>query len=150
MVLGVIGLIVLVPLVAVGMAWALTAGQPPIDLVNVAELALICAVVIGPALVQWAIERGRASVIHMMVAGALVGLVPPILAVLSALVGFVAQGGVDYAAFVFKHGASIPWYGTLRWTTFGRLVIECAAIGAMSAAMVTPLVRQRRAAAASL
>jgi hypothetical protein len=150
MALGVMAIVVLVPVVAVGIVWALTAGRPPIDLVNVAELALICAVVIGPALVHWAVERRRVSVAQMAIAGALVSVVPPILALLSALVGFVAQGGLDYAVFVFKHGASIPWYGTLRWTTFGRLLAECAAIGAMSAAMVTPLVRLRRAAAAQL
>jgi hypothetical protein len=84
------------------------------------------------------------SVAQMAIAGALAGFVPPILAVLSALVGFVAQGGIDYAVFVFKHGASIPWYGTLRWTTFGWLLLECAAIGATSAAMVAPLVRAPR------
>jgi len=145
-----LGVVVLVPLVAAGLVWMFTAGRPPIDLRSVAELALICAVVIGPALVHWAVERGRASVLEMIVAGTVLGLAPPVFALLSALVGFVAQGGVDYAVFVFKHGASIPWYGTLRWTTFGWLLIECAAIGATSAAMVTPLVRQRRAEAATL
>ena len=150
MVLGVIAIVVLMPLVAVGMVWALSAGRPPIELLNVAELALICAVVVGPALVHWAIERGRVSVTRMVIAGALVGFVPPLLALLSALVGFVAQGGVDYAGFVFRHGASIPWYGTLRWTTFGWLLVECAAIGAISAAIVTPLVRQGGRATAEL
>ncbi len=150
MMLGAIGVVVLVPLVAVGTVWAVTAGRPPIDLLNVAELALICAVVIGPALVHWAIERGRVSVVQMIAAGALVGFAPPVLALLSAAVGFVAQGGVDYAAWVFRHGASIPWYGSLRWTAFGRLLLECAAIGATSAAMVTPLLRPRRVEAASL
>ena len=69
-------------------------------------VALICAVVVGPALVYWAIERGRVSVTRMVIAGALVGFVPPLLALLSALVGFVAQGGVDYAGFVFRHGVA--------------------------------------------
>ena len=111
-------------------------------------LTVVCAVVIGPGLVHWAIERGRASVVEMLVAGALLGVLPPILALASAAVGFVAQGGFDYAGFVFKHGASIPWYGTLRWTTFGVLLVECAGIGALSAAMITPFVRPRRPAAA--
>lgn len=147
MVPGVVGIVVIVPLVAVGVVWTLGAGRAPIDLLSVAELAVICAVVIGPGLVHWAIERGRASVVQMLVAGALLGVLPPILALASAAVGFVAQGGFDYAGFVFKHGASIPWYGTLRWTSFGVLLFECAAIGAMSAAMMTPLVRQRRSTA---
>jgi len=90
MVLGVIAIVVLVPLVAVGMAWALTAARPPIDFVSVAELALLCAVVLGPALVHWAIERGRVGLVQMMAGGALLGVVPPLLALLSAAVGFVA------------------------------------------------------------
>lgn len=143
MLAGAIGLLAVVPLVAVGVVWALTAGQPPIDLSSVAELALVCAVVIGPPVVHWAIERGRVSVVQMVVAGGVVGVLPPLFALLSAIVGFVAQGGVDYLVFVLKHGASVPWYGTMRWITFGELLLECAAIGAMSAAIVTPLVRKR-------
>jgi hypothetical protein len=145
---GVIGLVAIVPIVAVGMAWALGAGRPAIDLWSAAALALTCAVVIGPAVVHWAVERGRVSVAQMMLAGGLAGALPPVFAVLSAIIGLVAQGGMDYAVWVFEHGASVPWYGSMHWLSFARLLIECAAIGAISAAIVTPLVRARRTRAA--
>jgi hypothetical protein len=144
MALGAIGVVAIVPLVAIAIVWSVAAGRPPIDLWSVAGLALVCAVVIGPAVVHWAIERRRANVGQMMLVGGLVGVLPPIFALVSAAIGFAVQGGVDYALFVFKHGASVPWYGSLRWLAFGELLLECAAIGAISAAIVTPLVRKRQ------
>ncbi len=144
MAIAALSVVAIVPCLALAVVWALAAGHPSIDLWTIAELALVCAVVIGPTVVHWAIERGRVTVAQMALAGALAGALPPLFALLSALIGFVAQGGVDYAIFVFKHGASVPWYGTMRWLTFGQLLLECVAIGAMSATVVTPLVRKRR------
>jgi len=141
---GALGIVAIVPLVAVSVVWTLAGGKPRIDLWMVAAMALACAVVIGVPVVHWAIERGRSRVAELAFIGAFAGALAPLFALVSGVIGFLAKGGLDYAIWVLRRGASLPWFGIMRWSQFYLLVLECAAIGAISAAIVTPLLRARR------
>jgi hypothetical protein len=102
-------------------------------------VAFGAAALVGVPAVQWAIEHGRTRVVHLMAIGALSGAVVPLLALISGVAGQLAHGGGDYTRWILAHGATLPWYGSMRWGSFAAFVGECAAIGAMSLAVVTPV-----------
>src|SRR5262245_54910723 len=106
MVMPVIGLLTVVPIVAIlamrGLGLALAAD----DLWMVAGLALACAALVGLPALRWAIEHNRTRLVQLAVIGAIAGVVPPLLALVSGVVGQAAHGGTDYARWVFVHGPS--------------------------------------------
>lgn len=132
-----VGLLTVVPIVAI-LAMRLFGLAPAADdLWTVAGLAIASAALVGLPALRWAIEHHRTKIVHLAVIGAVAGVVPPLLMLASGAVGQIGHGGTDYARWVFSHGPSLPWYGVMRWSSFYALVGECAAIGAVSGAILS-------------
>jgi hypothetical protein len=125
-----------VPVVAIVAMRALGLAQTAADTGVVGGLALCCATVIGLPALRWAIEHDRTRIWSLALIGAVAGTVPPLLALVSGTIGLGARGGLDYVRWVFEHGASIPWYGIRRWSQFLVETGACAAIGAVSGAVL--------------
>lgn len=99
----------------------------------VASMAVgVWAGTVGLPVVVWLSEHGRTGFATVAGAGALAGLIPPALLVLSGVVGLFARGGADNVRWVLEHGASIPLYGTLPWPRFGWFVGWSAMVGSAS------------------
>lgn len=140
-----IGLLTVVPIVSVLAMRVFGLAPAADDLWAVAGLAFASAALVGLPALRWAIEHERTRLVQLALIGAIAGLVPPLLMLVSGAVGQAAHGGSEYARWVFSHGPSLPWYGVMRWSSFYALVGECAAIGAVSVAILTPLFRSRPA-----
>ena len=144
MVTPVIGLLTVVPIVAILAMRAFGAAPAADDLWLVAGFAVVSAALVGLPALRWAMEHGRTRLAQLAILGALAGLLPPLLMLASGAVGQMAHGGADYARWVFSHGPSLPWYGVMRWSSFWALLGECATIGAVSGAIMTVFVSDRR------
>ena len=136
MVMPVVGLLTVVPIVAILTMRALGLAPAGGDVWMVTGLSLASAALVGLPALRWAIEHGRTRFVQLAVIGAVAGVVPPLLALVSGVIGQAAHGGTDYARWVFSHGPSLPWYGVMRWSSFAVLVAECAGIGALSGSIM--------------
>ena len=139
-----LGLLTAVPIVAILSLRALGL-VPAADFWMVAVVALASAALVGLPAIRWAIEHKRTRLPQLAVIGAVAGVVPPVLMLVSGTIGQFAHGGGDYARWVLSHGPSLPWYGVMRWSSFWQLVWLCGAIGAVSLAMMTAFVGDRGA-----
>jgi hypothetical protein len=139
-----VGVLTVVPIVAVLGMRAFGLASAPDEFWIVASIALGGAALVGLPALRWAMEHGRTRVVHLGVIGALAGVVVPLIVLVSGIVGQAAHGGLDYARWVLAHGASLPWYGAMRWSIFSALIGECAIIGAVSGAIVTVFVSDPR------
>jgi hypothetical protein len=144
MAMPVVGLLTVVPIVAILAMRMFGLAASTDDLLMVAGLAFASALVVGVPALRWAIEHGRTRVLQLALVGAVAGLLPPCLMLVSGAAGQLALGGSDYARWVFSHGPSLPWYGVMRWSGFYALVGACAAIGAVSVALMAGLISRRR------
>ncbi|HKW01366.1 MAG TPA: hypothetical protein VJN96_16195 [Vicinamibacterales bacterium] len=136
MVMPAVGLLTVVPIVAILGLRALGLAHAAGDLWMVAGLALASAALVGLPALRWAIERERTGLVHLAVIGAVVGIVPPVLMLLSGTIGQLSLGGGDYTRWVLSHGPSLPWFGVMRWSSYSVLVGECAGIGAISGSIM--------------
>jgi len=141
-VLPAVALLTVVPIVAMIAMRLLGLAPVADDLWMVAGLAFASAALVGLPALRWAIEQHRTRLAQLALIGAIAGVVPPLLMLVSGAMGQLAHGGADYARWVFSHGPSLPWYGVMRWSGFCALVAECAATGAVSGALMTPLLRR--------
>ena len=142
MLLPVIALLTVVPIIAILAVRLFGLAPSADDLWSVAGFAVASAALIGLPALRWAMEHGRTRVVHLGVIGALAGVVAPLIVLVSGIVGQAAHGGIDYTRWVLAHGASVPWYGSMRWSRFCALVGECGAIGAVSGAVMTVFIRR--------
>jgi hypothetical protein len=141
----VLALLIIVPAVGAA-ARALATGS----LTTPRQSALVVGVAAGlvglPAL-AWLFERGRLSVTALASAGAVAGVVPPILLAMSGAVGLLFLGGFEYAWWALGKGASLPLYGTLGWGKYFQLLAWSISVGVASGviyALVVPSEGWRR------
>lgn len=138
-----VGLLTIVPIVAIVVLRAFGLAPAAADFWMVVGVALASAALVGLPAVRWAIEHERTRLLQLAVIGAVAGVVPPVLMLVSGTIGQLAHGGSDYTRWVLSHGPSLPWYGVMRWSGFGALTAECAATGAVSGALMTTFLRRR-------
>ena len=124
-------LLVIAPVVAAAVRW----GRPQYleTLVSAAALTLLCAVVFGLPALFWALDHGRVRPIHLATLGAVAGLLAPCAILAAGILGQFTYGDWSYVRRALDHGATLPWYGLLRWTAFGGLAAASAITGAVSA-----------------
>ena len=85
----------------------------------IAGASAAAAVMVGWPLLFWLYDNGRTSIMAFAIAGAVVGATPFIATLLSGIAGqFFLNPELQYVADVLRHGASIPWYGSLAWPLF--------------------------------
>ena len=117
----------------------------------IAGAAAAVAVLIGWPLLFWLYDNGRTSMTAFAISGAIVGATPFLAALLSGIAGqYILNQDFEYIAEVLRHGASIPWYGSLGWPKFIQLAMTAVACGAVwgvaSHAIATAAVSRSRTA----
>ena len=123
-------LLVIAPVVAAAVRW----GRPHYleTPVSAAALTLLCVVVFGLPALFWALDHGRIRLIHLATLGAGAGLLAPCAILAAGILGQFTYGDWSYVRRALDHGATLPWYGLLRWTAFGGLAAASAITGAVS------------------
>jgi len=139
-------------LIVVPIVLAVTGAARWLDPGSYLPAALVYAVAVGGAaligvpLLVWDFERGSTGLARLLALGALAGSVPPVLGLLSGILGLAVQR-LPLAAikWFLLERAPIPIAGPLRWSGFAIACGESAAVGALSAALFwVAVVRRHR------
>jgi hypothetical protein len=109
--------VLLAPVLAATVFAGFTGGWQYVELVSVAAVAT--AIIVGWPLLFWAYDNGHTSLASFAIIGAIAGVAPFAAAVVSGAAGqYILSTNLDYVAEVLARGASIPYYGMLRWPKF--------------------------------
>jgi hypothetical protein len=103
-------------------------------------ISMTGAALIGLPALFWALDHGYRRLAPLLLIGALVGLMPIVVIVLSAMLGVTVRGGFETALQMIERGAPMPGTGIMPWPTVLRAEGAAAAIGATSAAVYWLLV----------
>jgi hypothetical protein len=91
------------------------------------------AALVGVPVTHWLLETGRTSVRAWMIVGALAGMLPLCLALLSGAFGqLVWSGEVAYLLEYVSRRAPFPLVGAVQWSAFSLMLLEGAFVGACS------------------
>ena len=122
--------LVIVPLVAL----IIRRGRPHYLETDVAAVgvALVCAVIFGLPALFWALDHRRTRLGPLFALGTAAGLLSPVAIFAVGIVGQLQYGGAAYLRRVIDHGATLPWYGMLRWHLFAGLAVASAIAGGTS------------------
>ncbi len=114
-------------------AAAHAAGLPHLFGRNVAlGLTALTIVMLGVPALAWGLDRGRGSVLALVLAGACAGAVAPLVLLVSGLLRLLVLESFDYVLGALAYGAIVPGRGPLAWSRFLTLMAESASIGSLA------------------
>ena len=137
-----LALLALAPLVSVALFAA--ANRSWAGAVVVAVTAAAATMLIGWPVVFWMFDHGRTRLRHALVAGAVLGALPLVVALVSGTLGlYIRTNDTAMIRRAFRFGAPIPWYGVLPWAQFRWLELLSIASGlAVLASFYVVIVRR--------
>jgi hypothetical protein len=110
----------------------------------VAAGAAAAAILIGWPLVFWLFDQGRIRLRPFVLAGACLGALPLVFALVSGVIGlFLRSGDLRLVERALGSGAPIPAYGVLGWPAFARFEM-LALVSGLATAVIFFLVIRRR------
>ncbi|MCC7010046.1 MAG: hypothetical protein IT184_14660 [Acidobacteria bacterium] len=141
--LQVFAIVPVVMIVAVVLRWLDPSPRVPAGTVLI--FAAGSAALVGVPLAFWALDTGRTRFTEVVLAGAISGLLPIAMGLLSGVLGRYVWGGTtDYVVEYLSRRAPVPFAGAVPWATFGLIVCEGALAGGLSAAIYWRLLLRRR------